>query len=193
MFIGWKFEGNKCENLVFEVLGWKQMFLKNFKLILIHFIHEILWIECFLHKTSVVFQKIQISRILMNRMCFSTNRKSLEFISLVFAWFDWSSIGARSVESVFQFIETNFWQIVILKICKANFLFGSIGTRLVLDRLRFKRKEKQKTFLSTCSSLFQTLFSSFLPFLSQPIQSKLFLSFSSSNLQWFLSLSIGKT
>ena len=158
-----------------------------------HFIHQILWIECFLHKTFFIFQKIQFSRILINWMCFSTDRKSLEFISLVSAWFNWSSIGARSVESVFQFIETNFWQIVILKICKANFLFGSIGTWLVLDRLRFKRKEKQKTFLSTCSSLFQTLFSSFLPFLSQPIQSKLFLSFSFSNLQKFLSLSIGKT
>ena len=150
-------------------------------------------LSVFYIKLLLLFKKIKISRILMNRMCFSTDRKSLEFISLVFAWFDWSSIGARSVESVFQFIETNFWQVVILKICKANFLFGSIGTRLVLDRLRFKRKEKQKTFLSTCSSLFQTLFSSFLPFLSQPIQSKLFLSFSSSNLQRFLSLSIGKT
>ena len=33
-------------------------FWKIFKLILMHFIHEILWIECFLNKTSVVFQKI---------------------------------------------------------------------------------------------------------------------------------------
>ena len=29
MFKGRKFGGKKCENLVFEVLGWKQMFLKN--------------------------------------------------------------------------------------------------------------------------------------------------------------------
>ena len=168
-------------------------FWKTFKLIFMHFIHEIIWIKCFLHKTFAIFQKIQISRISMDRMCFLTDRKSLEFISFVSAWFDWSSIGARLVESVFRSIETNFWPIVILKIFKANFLSGSIGTWSILDQSRFERKEKQKTFLSTCSSLFQTLFSFFLPFLSRPIQFKLFLLFSSSTLQRFLSSSIGKT
>ena len=93
----------------------------------------------------------------MNRMCFSTNRKSLEFISLVFAWFDWSSIGARSVESVFQFIETNFWQIVIFK---ENFLFGLIGTRPIKIQKKRKTKDFSRHMFFTFSNTF-LLFTSF--------------------------------
>ena len=56
-----------------------------------------------------------------------------------------------------------------------------------------KEKKKKKLFRLMCSSLFEIFFFPVRPFLSQPIQSKFFLSFSSSNLQGFLSLSIGKT
>ena len=79
-------------------------------------------------------------------------------------------------------------------------LVGSIGTWLVLEWSNFKRnekkekkKKKKKLFHLMCSSLFEIFFFPFRPFLSRPIQSKFFLSFSSSNLQGFLSLSIGKT
>jgi len=115
-------------------------FWKTFKLIFMHFIHEIIWIKCFLHKTSAIFQKIQISRISMDRMCFLTDRKSLEFISFVSAWFDWSSIGARLVESVFRLIETNFWSIVILKFLKKTFYLA----QLVPDRYSINRDSKEK-------------------------------------------------
>ena len=36
---------------------WGQKVWKTFKLILMHFIHEIIWIECFLHKLLLFFKK----------------------------------------------------------------------------------------------------------------------------------------
>ena len=63
-----------------KILFWKlwvefKCFWKTFKLILIHFIHEIKWFEWFLHKTSFVFQNFQISRFSIDRGCYSTNRE----------------------------------------------------------------------------------------------------------------------
>ena len=47
------FGDKQCRNLVF---GRSELnFWKTFKLILMHFIHEISWFECFLHKTSTTF------------------------------------------------------------------------------------------------------------------------------------------
>ena len=148
-------------------------FSKTFKLILMHFIHEINWFDCFLHKTSAVFQKILFSRLLIDRMCFLTNKKSLEFLSLVLP----GSIAPRLVLNqsnlFFWYIESNFWPIENFKVFKTNLLSGLIITRSVLDRSSFERIEQKGLFLSTCSTLFQRLFYLFLPFLSQPIQSKL--------------------
>ena len=90
--------GAKCENLVFEVLGWKQMFLKTFKPLLMHFIHKINWFECFLHKSFAIFQKIQFSRILIDRVWFLINRKFLDISSLASAWLNWYLINARLIE-----------------------------------------------------------------------------------------------
>ena len=59
-----------------------------------HFIHEIIWFECFLHKTFVVFQKIQFSRISIDRVWFLINRKFSSFWILLLP----DSIGIRSIE-----------------------------------------------------------------------------------------------
>ena len=76
--------GVKCVKILFlKFFVENKCFSKTFKLILMHFIHEINWFDCFLHKTSAVFQKILFSRLLIDRMCFLTNKKSLEFLSLV--------------------------------------------------------------------------------------------------------------
>ena len=111
-----------------------------------HFIHEINWFECFLHKTSVVFQKFNFSRSSINRVCFLTDRKFLKFFKLGFAWFDWSSIGTRSIESVFRLIEPSSQLIEIFKVFIENFLLGSIGTQSVLDRSSFRWKEQKGPF-----------------------------------------------
>ena len=69
------FVDKKCKNLVFG-RSWlnSNVFWKTFKLIIMHFIHEINWFEWFPHKTSFVFQKFQISRFLIDRMCFLIDR-----------------------------------------------------------------------------------------------------------------------
>ena len=50
--IGWKF-------LFLEDLDWIQVSLKTFKLTLMHFIHEILRFEKFLHKTALFFKSLK--------------------------------------------------------------------------------------------------------------------------------------
>ena len=102
------------------------------------------------------------------------------------------SIGSWSIKSVlfkFRSIEAIFRPIDNLSCFKGNSLSSSISTRLI----EFRKERKIKRFYITCSSKVQKNFFSFRPFLSRPIQSKNFFSFSSSNLQGFLSSSVGKT
>ena len=82
-YVHWlKFGGKMCYNFVFESFGLKTNVFEKL-LNLYSCIQEINWFECFLHKTSAVFQNFSFSRILIDQMCFSTDRKSLEFLSLV--------------------------------------------------------------------------------------------------------------
>ena len=73
-------------------------FWRTFKLILMHFIHEIIWFECFLHKIYAIFQKIQFSRISNDQVWFLINWKFLDFSSLASTWLDWYLIDARPIE-----------------------------------------------------------------------------------------------
>ena len=112
-YVHWLNFGDKMfHNLVLEDLGWIQAFWKTLKLILIHFIYEISWFECFLHKTPAVFQKFNFSRFLISRVCSSTDQKRLKFLSLVLP----CSNCARSIECVFQLSEPNFQPNEIFKI-----------------------------------------------------------------------------
>ena len=47
-----------------------------------HFIHEISWFECFLHRTSFVFQNFHFPRFSIDRGCFSTDRKCVKIFGL---------------------------------------------------------------------------------------------------------------
>ena len=100
------FGDKKCKNLVFGRSKFKfKCFWKNFKLIIMHFIHERNWFEWFQHKTSFVFQNFQFSRFSIDRMYFSTDRKciykfGLNLPALIVArlvldqsnlFFDWSN------------------------------------------------------------------------------------------------------
>jgi len=107
-----------------------------------HFIHKIIWFECFLHKNSAVFQKFNFSRISIDRVCFRSIEKSLNFLSLVLP----GLIGSQSIESVFRLIEPNSQRIEIFKFFIENFLPSLIGTRSVLDRSSFRWKEQKGHF-----------------------------------------------
>ena len=120
---------------------------------------------------------------LFDRRCgsFSTNKKSLEFLSLVLPGLIVPQLVLDQSNLFFRLIESNFQPIENFKVFKANLPSSLIGTQSVLDRSSFERIEQKGLSLSTCSTLFQRLFYLFLPFLSRPIQSKLvvfFLKFS---------------
>ena len=79
-YVHWLIFGDKmCYTLFWKIWVEFKCFWKSFKLILMHFIHEISWSECFLHKTPVVFQKFNFSRFSIDRVFSSTNRKCLNF------------------------------------------------------------------------------------------------------------------
>ena len=125
------FVDKKCKNLVFG-RSWlnSNVFWKTFKLIIMHFIHEINWFEWFPHKTSFVFQKFQFSRFSIDRIYFLIDKKCIKNFGLNLP----DSIGARSIESIFWSIKPQFQPIEIWK-------FSLL-----------------KCFSLTCSLLFQKLF-----------------------------------
>ena len=169
----------------------KKCFWKTFKLILMHFIHEILWIECFLHKTSIVFQKSSFPEFLSIECVFWLIENPLIFklgLYLVRLILDWYSIS----RICFSIDQNQFSTDRNLKVFKANFCLA----QLVLDQYSTdqdsKEKKNKSLFQLMCFLLFQIVFFLFLPFSFSidPIQD---FFFSSSNLQRFLSSSVGKT
>ena len=103
--------------LKFEIWGqidwkscfWKiwvefKCFWKNFNLILMHFIHEILCFEEFLHKIAPFFKKKKFSKFSIDRICCSTYRKCDKNFGLNLP----GSIGTRLIEFNFWSIEANF-------------------------------------------------------------------------------------
>ena len=85
-------------------------FWKTFKLILMHFIHEICCFEWLLHKMVSVFQKFHNFRISINRCFFSTNQKCVKIFWFESAWLNWYLIDARPIETKnFQFL--SIWPI----------------------------------------------------------------------------------
>ena len=153
MFIDWVLGTKSLKTLFWRSGLNSNIFWKTFKLIIMHFIYEIKLFEWFMHKTSFVFQKFQFSKFSIDQIYFSTDRKCVKNFGLNLP----GSIGARSIEFIFWSIEPQFWPIEIRK-------FSLL-----------------KCFSLTCSSLFQKLFRLFLSFSLRPIQSKGFLSFSSTN------------
>ena len=158
-----------------------------------HFIHEIIWFECFLHRTFAVFQNFSFSRISINRMCFSTDRKSLEFLSLVLP----SSIALRLVLdqsklffSIDWILISTDWKFWFLKSLPFVWLdWYPIGARSI----EFRKKRTKMFFPSCVHHFFIKFFYLFLFYLSWPVQSKLFCCFLPQNFQRFLSTSIAKT
>ena len=82
MFIDWILGQKGWKSCLWKIWVEFMYFWKTFKLILMHFIHEISWFECFLHKTSSVFQKFHFSRFSIDRGCFSTNWKCVKIFGL---------------------------------------------------------------------------------------------------------------
>ena len=162
-----------------------------------HFIHEINWFECFMHKTSIVFQNFNFSRISIDWMCFLTDRKSLEFLNLVLLglivpwlvrlFLDWCSINRNCF---FDWSNTNFNR-------SKNLIFFSLPS-IWLDwypigarPIEFWKKRTKRFFPSRVHHFFINFFYHFLLSLSRPIQSKLLCHFLPQNFQKFLS-SIGR-
>ena len=56
------------------------------------------WKKC-PQQSSAIFQKIQFSRILIDRVWFLINRKFPKFSSLASAWLDWYLIDAQSIKT----------------------------------------------------------------------------------------------
>ena len=141
-----------------------------------HFVHEILWIECFLDKTSIVFQKSSFLEFQSIECVFRPIENPLIFklgLYLVQLILDWCSISW-----IYFLIDRNqFLTYRNLKVLKANFLFGSMVPDQYSTYWDSKEKENKWLFQITCSSLFQIFFFLFLPFLSRPIQSKIFCRF----------------
>ena len=108
MFEVWEFKDNWLKILFLRNLGSKQVFLRAFHLILMHFIHKILCFEEFLHKIALFFKKL----------CFPDFR-SVEFVSwpienaikfFEFDRFDRCSIAFESIEGIFDWSNIIFDQ-----------------------------------------------------------------------------------
>ena len=128
-----------------------------------HFIHEISWFKCFLHKTSAVFQKFKFSRISVDRVYSSIDWKCLKFLSLVLPGLIDPQLVLNQSNLFFRLIEPNFRLIKNFKIFEEYLLLRLISTWSVLDRLSFERRLLKKGFSLMCSSYFQNLFLSFSP------------------------------
>ena len=89
MFLGTK----RLKTLFLEDLGWIHVFLKTFKFILMHLIHEICWFEWFLHKIFIVFQNCHFSRFSIDWCYFSTDQNCDKNVGLNLP----GSIGARLI------------------------------------------------------------------------------------------------
>ena len=68
-------------------------FWKTSHLILMHFSHKIWCFERWLHWNWCVFQKINFSRISIDRRCFSTDRKCFKINGKVSGWLDRSTLN----------------------------------------------------------------------------------------------------
>ena len=138
-----------------------------------HLIHEITWVELFLHNLLQFFQKIQISRISIDRMCLQIEN------SLIFKHCSQvGSIGFRSIEYdlfIFRSIKANLQLIKNLKEILRSSLPCSIGTRLI--KIRKERKIKRIPQHVFFMFFFKNFFLSF-PSFSRPIHTIQLLSFS---------------
>ena len=116
-----------------------------------YFIHEISWFECFLHKTRTVFQKFNFSRFSIDWVCFSTDQKCLNFLSLVLP----GSIDARLVLNqsnlFFDWSKPIFDQPKFLKFLKESYCLA----RLVPDRYSTDRISNEKNKRSLPSHVLQ--------------------------------------
>ena len=116
------FDDKLIEKLVFRRSGLNSsVFEKNFNLILMHFIHETLCFEEFLHKL-LYFSKIWIFQIFDRSNCLSTDRKCDKNLH-----YNWPSlIGARLIEFNFQSIKANFRPIEIWKLSFIKSFFSRV-------------------------------------------------------------------
>ena len=104
---------NWFKNVFLKDLGWIQVFLKIFHLILMHSIYKILCFEEFPHKIALFLKNFGFSIFSIDRVWFSINQKILDFSSLASAWLDWYTIDAQSIEtkkfSVFKYLTNLFF------------------------------------------------------------------------------------
>ena len=116
------FDDKLIEKLVFRRSGLNSsVFEKTFNLILMHFIHETLCFEEFLHKL-LYFSKIWIFQIFDRSNCLSTDRKCDKNLR-----YNWPSlIGARLIEFNFQSIKANFRPIEIWKLSFIKSFFSRV-------------------------------------------------------------------
>ena len=115
-----------------------------------HFIHQILCFEEFLHKTVMFFKKIVFSKFSIDRICFSTDRKcDLNFVlNLTY------SIAVGSIKSYFQSIKS---------------IFRSVENRI---------ESFLKSLFLTCSNTISKLSKAFLSLFDRSkIPSKIFVVF----------------
>ena len=150
MFNVWVFGDKRVEKLVFGRSGLNSCVFETFKLM--HFIHDICWIELFLHKICSSFQKFQNSKFSLDRL-----KLRLKFW-FEFACLDRCLIDARSIESLFRSIEAQF------------------------QLIKFWKLSVLKKAFSRVLHYFQIFSNTFLTFSLLPIQTKKKLSFSSINL-----------
>ena len=123
------FDDKLIEKLVFRRSGLNSsVFEKTFNLILMHFIHETLCFEEFLHKIALFFKNLNFPNFRLIELsldrsnCLSTDRKCDKNLR-----YNWPSlIGARLIEFNFQSIKANFRPIEIWKLSFIKSFFSRV-------------------------------------------------------------------